>query len=174
MSGFQHNIRFWFDHNYTSYSVDPQLFQYEESCANGTATLSLPLNLPMGENILYIEAWDSANNRSEFQININIQQTDIFQAYQVYAMPNPFTETTHFTFWISGANIAQVTIDIYNPNGTTVKQLQQSCPPGFTSIKWDGLSESGEDVANGPYVYHLKAKADGNIFEKLYKVAKLN
>ena len=173
MNGFQHNIRFWFDHNYTSYSVDPQLFQYEESCANGTATLSLPHNLPMGENILYIEAWDSANNRSEFQININIQLTDVFQAYQVYAMPNPFTETTHFTFWISRDNTANVSIDIFNPNGTKIIQLQQSCPSGFNSIKWDGFSDSGEDVANGPYVYHLKATADGNIFEKLFKVAKL-
>jgi hypothetical protein len=173
MSGFQHNIRFWFDHSYTSYSVDLHLFQYEESCSNVTATLSLPHNLPMGENILYIEAWDSANNRSEFQIDINIQQTDIFQAYQVYAVPNPFTETTHFTFWISGDNTADVSVKIFNPNGTMVKQLQKRCPPGFNSIKWDGLSEHSKDVANGPYIYHLKALADGTIFEKLYKVAKL-
>jgi flagellar hook assembly protein FlgD len=91
----------------------------------------------------------------------------------VYAVPNPFTETTHFTFWISGDNTADVSVKIFNPNGTMVKQLQKRCPPGFTSIKWDGLSESGEDVANGPYIYHLKAHTDGSIFEKLYKVAKL-
>jgi len=173
MNGLQHNIRFWFDHNYTSYSVDPQLFQYEESCANGTATLSLPHNLPLGENVLYIEAWDSANNRTEFQIDINIQQTDVFQAYKVYAVPNPFSETTHFTFWVSGGASAHVTIDIFSPNGTKVKQLQQDCPSGFNSIKWDGLSKSGEDVANGPYIYHLKAHTRENVFEKLYKVAKL-
>ncbi|MBC8312433.1 MAG: hypothetical protein H8E72_09000 [Candidatus Marinimicrobia bacterium] len=173
MSGFQHNIRFWFDHSYTSYSVDPQLFQYEESCSNGTATLSLPHNLPMGENVLHIEAWDSANNRSEFQLNINIQQTDIFQAYQVYAMPNPFAETTHFTFWVSGGETAQVTIDIFNPAGVKVKQLQQDCTSGFNSIKWDGHSDVNEDIANGPYIYHLKTKSDGSIFEKLFKVAKL-
>ena len=173
MSGFQHNIRFWFDHNYTSYSVDPHLFQYEESCSNGTATLSLPHNLPLGENILYIEAWDSANNRSEFQININIQQTDVFQAYQVYAVPNPFSETTHFTFWVSGGQSPYVTIDIINPNGIKVKQLKQNCIAGFNAIQWDGRSESDEDIANGPYIYHLKAKSDGHIFEKLFKVAKL-
>ena len=173
MSGLQHNIRFWFEHSYTSYSMDPQLFKYEESCANGTTTLSLPPNLPLGENILHIEAWDSANNRSEFQIDINIQQTDIFQAYQVYAVPNPFSETTHFTFWVSGFKSAQVNIDIFNPNGVKVKQLKQSCSPGFNSIKWDGESESNEDIANGPYIYHLKAQSDGNIFEKLFKVAKL-
>ena len=173
MSGFQHNIRFWFDHNYTSYSVDPHLFQYEESCSNGTATLSLPHNLPMGENILYIEAWDSANNRSEFQININIQQTDVFQAYQVYAVPNPFSKTTHFTFWVSGGKSPHVTINIFNPNGVKVKQLKQNCIAGFNSIQWDGRSESDEDIANGPYIYHLKAKSNGHIFEKLFKVAKL-
>ena len=173
MSGFQHNIRFWFDHNYTSYSVDTHLFQYEESCSNGTATLSLPHNLPMGENILHIEAWDSANNRSEFQININIQQTDVFQAYQVYAVPNPFSETTHFTFWVSGGELPHVTINIFNPNGVKVKQLKQNCIAGFNAIQWDGRSESDEDIANGPYIYHLKAKSDGHIFEKLFKVAKL-
>jgi|TARA_B110000467_G_scaffold62275_1_gene56826 hypothetical protein len=173
MSGLQHNIRFWFEHDYTSYSVNPQLFQYEESCVNGSTTLSLPHNLPLGENILYIEAWDSANNRSEFQININIQLTDIFQAYQVYAMPNPFAETTYFTFWVSGSESAQVTIDIFNPSGVKVRQLQQNCVTGFNTIKWNGLSTSGKDIANGAYVYHLKAESSGEIFEKLFKVAKL-
>ena len=121
MSGFQHNIRFWFDHNYTSYSVDPYLFTYEESCSNGTVTISLPHNIPMGQNILYIEAWDSANNRSEFQIDINIQEADIFQAYQVYAIPNPFSEATHFTFWLSADQSSDVTIEIFNPNGQRIK-----------------------------------------------------
>jgi len=173
MNGFQHNIRFWFDHNYTSYTLDPNLFQYEGSCEDGTATLSLPNNLPLGENTMYIEAWDSANNRSEYQLDINIQTSTIFQAYQVFAVPNPFTEDTHFTFWVSGDAEADVTIDIFNPKGVKVKQLQQNCPIGFNSIKWDGKSDSHEDVANGPYIYHLKAQSNGNIFEKLYKVAKL-
>jgi flagellar hook assembly protein FlgD len=127
----------------------------------------------MGENILHIEAWDSANNRSEFQIDINIQKTDIFQAYQVYAVPNPFSETTHFTFWVSEGESPHVTINIFNPNGVKVKQLKQNCIAGFNAIQWDGRSESDEDIANGPYIYHLKAKSDGHIFEKLFKVAKL-
>jgi len=54
-----------------------------------------------------------------------------------------------------------------------VKRLKQHCVTGFNSIKWDGKSESNEDIANGPYIYHLKAQSDGNIFEKLFKVAKL-
>ena len=174
MSGLQHNIRFWFEHSYISYSVDPQLFEYEESCVNASATISLPHNIPLGENILYIEAWDSANNRSQFQININIQLMDIFQAYQVYAVPNPFAETTYFTFWISGSESAQVTINIFNPSGLNVRQLQQNCVTGFNSIKWDGLSHSGKDIANGAYIYHLKAQSNNvNIFEKLFTIAKL-
>ena len=74
---------------------------------------------------------------------------------------------------IDRSDEADVYMKIFNPNGTMVKQLQKSCPPGFNSIKWDGLSEHSKDVANGPYIYHLKALADGTIFEKLYKVAKL-
>ena len=91
----------------------------------------------------------------------------------MYAVPNPFSETTHFTFWVSGYESAQVTIDVFNPNGVKVKRLKQHCVTGFNSIKWDGKSESNEDIANGPYIYHLKAQSNGNIFEKLFKVAKL-
>ena len=173
MNGFQHNIRFWFDHSYTSYSVDPHLFIYEESCSNGSTTISLPHNLPIGQNILYIEAWDSANNRSEFQITINIQKINLFQAYQVYAIPNPFSETTHFTFWLSSDQSSDVTIEIFNPNGQRIKKLQKNCITGFNTMEWDGRNESDENIANGPYIYHLKAKSDGNLFEKLFKVAKL-
>ena len=79
----------------------------------------------------------------------------------------------HFTFWLSADQSSDVTIEIFNPNGQRIKKIQKSCNAGFNTIEWDGRNESDKEIANGPYIYKLKAKSDEYSFEKLFKVAKL-
>ena len=69
---------------------------------------------------------------------------------------------------------ANITITVYSLMGEKVVELEHPAIESFTTIKWDGKSESGSTIANGAYFYHVKAEKDGkNVFEDIYKLAKV-
>jgi len=58
--------------------------------------------------------------------------------------------------------------------GEKVVELEKTAIESFTTIKWDGKSGSGKNIANGAYFYHVKAEKDGkNVFEDIFKLAKV-
>jgi hypothetical protein len=71
--------------------------------------------------------------------------------------PNPFNPTTTIKYQL--ANQANVTLRIYSITGqlirTIVDGVQQQ--PGYYSVIWDGLNNSGQQVASGVYIYRLEA-----------------
>ena len=92
MDEYKYNMRYWFENGFKSYSIDSQLFEYTGTCQNGFATFSILPSILNGENKLYIEAWDSANNRTEISFDITIFENTNFQIYNVYNFPNPFKD----------------------------------------------------------------------------------
>ncbi|MGA1867764.1 MAG: OmpL47-type beta-barrel domain-containing protein [bacterium] len=92
--------------------------------------------------------------------------------------PDPFTpfselnigmnDTVSITAWISDNIFTElnVSLAIYDLQGQLVRQLEENreASAGRISSIWDGLSDSGEEMAEGDYVYQLMA-ADriGNI-----------
>jgi hypothetical protein len=172
MTGYQHNIRYWLSNSDISYTLDPNLFQYNGTCNTGSIILTLPHDIQTGNLSIFVEAWDSANNRSQFEESVSIIEPTGFYAYQVYNFPNPFAESTYFTFWLSEYP-ANVAIDVYSPMGHKVKHLSQACESAFNTIQWDGKSDTNEDIANGPYVYNLTATSENGIFKDIYKLAKV-
>ncbi len=173
MDEYEHNMRYWFENDFKSYSIDSQLFEYTGTCQNGFATFSIPTSIPNGENKLYIEAWDSANNRTEISFDITIFENTNFQIYNVYNFPNPFKDKTHFTYWLSGVESAQIDVKVYAQNGRLVRTLNHNANVGFNSIYWDGKDSSNNEIPNGPYLYHLQATSSQYKFEQIYKLAKL-
>jgi len=71
--------------------------------------------------------------------------------------PNPFNPTTTIKYQL--AKQANVTLRIYSITGqlirTIVDGVQQQ--PGYYSVIWDGLNNSGQQVASGVYIYRLEA-----------------
>ena len=70
--------------------------------------------------------------------------------------PNPFNPATviHYTL----PKTSQVTVNIYNSLGQLIKTLvntEQNA--GQYSVRWNGLSESGQTVSNGIYYYSIHA-----------------
>ncbi len=173
MDEYEHNMRYWFNNDFKSYSIDSQLFEYKGTCQNGFATFSIPTSIPNGKNKIYIEAWDSANNRTEISFDITIFENTDFQIYNVYNFPNPFKDKTHFTYWLSGEESAQVIIKIYAQNGRLIQVLNHNAILGFNSIYWDGKDSGNNKIPNGPYLYHFEASSKNNKFEQIYKLAKI-
>jgi len=169
-----HGIRYAFDDDeLTLIPGDEFIF---ETCSEGKVQIPVDLGNSPGSIHFYLEAWDGVNNRSTIDLNFDILGTPKkgeLLLSRVYPFPNPFSEGTHFTMFVSDIP-ANITITVYSLMGEKVVELEHTAIESFTTIKWDGKSGSGKNIANGAYFYHVKAEKDGkNVFEDIFKLAKV-
>lgn len=106
---------------------------------------------------LRVKAWDSANNSSESTIDLLLSNQDALKLYQVYNYPNPFSGATQFAFEITAP--ADVNIDVFTLSGRRIVRLgPEYLDAGYHFIDWDGRDAFGDQIANGAYLYKIKAK----------------
>ena len=70
--------------------------------------------------------------------------------------PNPFKQTSTFSFQLTTENTKNTEINIYNIKGQKLKQIvsnQRSA--GQHSVIWDGTNDLGKPVSSGIYFYNL-------------------
>jgi hypothetical protein len=156
-------------------------FVYQSnSYTRGTTEKNL-YNLEPGQHQLEIWAWDNANNytRQEVTFVVVDSQFDI-KLEDVLNWPNPFSDRTNFTFNLS--NEAEVTIKIFTASGRLIHEIGPIQAhsgfnyPGNTSslLEWDGRDQYGDPVANGVYLYKLKAEGiSGNSDEVIGKLLRI-
>ena len=73
--------------------------------------------------------------------------------------PNPVTGPAGFTYVLS--HEAEVTVDLYSLNGRLIRQLgPRSVAAGFDETKWDGRGSDGRPLANGTYLFRIRARDD--------------
>lgn len=71
--------------------------------------------------------------------------------------PNPYNGTTQIMYDLPAS--AQVTMNIYNLQGSLIKQYVRGVvPAGSHMIQWDGRYESGMPAASGIYIYRIEAE----------------
>ena len=82
--------------------------------------------------------------------------------YEVQAQPNPFSESTKFSFVLKEAGF--VSVSIFNLKGELVKELPSKFvnADDHASFSWNGKDNKGRSLANGLYLYSL------HINDKLY------
>lgn len=125
-------------------------------------------NLEIGRHTARISAFDNANNASSSTFSFEIIDTEDdhrnqtrIQVNQLMNFPNPFRATTHFTFVVSHS-AADVEITIYTISGRRIRRLEAQATFGFNSVPWDGRDEDGNRLANGVYLYRVKARSLDN------------
>jgi hypothetical protein len=70
--------------------------------------------------------------------------------------PNPFNPTTTFKYQLP--EVADVKLVVYNILGQKVRTLiNRSVEPGYHTAEWNGLNDSGKQVATGLYIYRFSA-----------------
>lgn len=70
--------------------------------------------------------------------------------------PNPFNPSTTIRYTLK--ENSKVSLIIYNTLGQVVKTLvEKEETAGIKNITWDGMDNSGKQVASGIYIYKLKA-----------------
>ena len=71
--------------------------------------------------------------------------------------PNPFNPTTQIRFGLPSSSHVQ--LQILNTRGQLVRSiLEESRPPGWYTVTWDGKNDGGREVASGIYLYVLEVE----------------
>jgi len=136
-----------------------------------TGTIELNQNNMESEIYLGVKAWDSANNPSETDIKLYEIKEAKLKLYNVLNFPNPFNNSTQFTFELSQS--AEVKITIFTLGGKKIMEIEaNNYGIGFHSIDWNGKDAFGDEIANGVYLYRLAANGDKNKATFIGRIAK--
>ena len=69
--------------------------------------------------------------------------------------------------------MSNIIIDIYSIGGKKIYSLEKTnAPKGFNIIYWNGQNSFGDDLANGVYIYHIKAMTEDEKISSLGRLAK--
>ncbi len=153
----------------TTYNVTDRFVYNPNSITKGY--LEFQPDAGLDRLALTVKAWDSANNPAEKTIDIALVAATELRLYQVYNYPNPFSDGTQFAFEITSA--ADVSIDIFTLSGRRIKRIDNIYfDAGYHFIDWDGRDEYGDNIANGTYLYQIKAKGAQKTVSEIGRCAK--
>ena len=140
-------------------------------------------DLSIGKHSLSIEVKDVNGNPS--RENYTLQVSEEFDLHVYGNYPNPFSEQTIFSYFITntGQIIDELEIRIFTVSGRLIKRInsdENTRVPGndprlvgYNELIWDGRDESGNQVANGVYFAVVKARFEDKEKQQILKVAKL-
>ncbi len=140
---------------------------------NSITTGSFMIHPDQGSESLEIsvKAWDSANNPGEASINLDLIEERKLSLFHVYNYPNPFSHDTQFAFEVTQES--EIEISIYTLSGRKIKDLDAGFfTEGYHAIDWDGKDDFGDDIANGAYLYQIKAITDDKTVTQIKTCAK--
>ena len=93
---------------------------------------------------------------------------------QLLNYPNPFSTSTRFVFTLTGDLVPdEVFIQIMTISGRVVREISESeigpiqIGRNITEFAWDGRDQFGDLLANGVYLYRVKAQINGKDIDLL-------
>jgi hypothetical protein len=116
-------------------------------------------NLSDGKYTLSVKAWDIQNNSSTAETYFEVHSADDFALLNAVNYPNPFSNSTTFTFQRTSSDLIDVEIKIYSIAGRLIGDIKApNIVDSFVRIPWDGKDNDGNSLANGVYFYKLIAR----------------
>jgi hypothetical protein len=153
-----HGMTLTLDNDFQNQKELTASFEYETgSFQKGKVLYQLP-SLSPGPHILEIKAWDNANNSTVKKCEIQVVFLADFKITELMNYPNPFKEFTNFSYQLS-QEAERVEIKIYTLSGKLIKSIDfASNLAGYNyNTIWDGKDQEGDEVANGVYIYKVRA-----------------
>jgi hypothetical protein len=118
---------------------------------------------------LYVQGTDRSGNISgdyEYKVNFEVIRESTITRMMNY--PNPFSTSTRFVFTLTGTEVPDdIIIRILTVSGRVVREITEDqlglirIGRNITEYAWDGTDEFGDQLANGVYLYEVKAKLNG-------------
>lgn len=158
-------IRAWLDNE--AFQDLGQQFVYDlDSDSSGQAAYSPRLG--QGGHMLTVRAYDCFANYSTLRRSFRVADESA-SLEMVYNYPNPTPGGTHFTFQLPDA--ADVTIRIFTVAGRLIKTIESpGLGAGYRQVYWDGRDESGDQLANGVYLYKVSMSGAARQDSKYSKI----
>jgi flagellar hook assembly protein FlgD len=126
-----------------------------------------------GEYELMIQGTDKSGNLSgdlEYRGKFDVILASTITHMMNY--PNPFSTSTRFVFTLTGNQPPdELIIQIMTVTGRIVREITESeigpirIGRNISEYAWDGRDEFGDQLANGGYLYRVKAQIDGESIE---------
>ena len=122
-----------------------------------------------GKYTLFVQGSDRSGNLSgdlEYRISFEV----IHESMITYLMnyPNPFSTSTRFVFTLTGNEVPdEMIIQIMTVSGKVVREITEDelgsiqIGRNISEYAWDGKDEFGDPLANGVYLYRVKAQING-------------
>ena len=122
-----------------------------------------------GEYQLLVQASDKSGNLSgnaDYRVNFEVFNKPTITEVMNY--PNPFSTRTQFVFTLTGSSPPdEISIQIMTVTGRIVREINAAelgplnIGRNFTEFWWDGTDQFGDRLANGVYLYRVKARLNG-------------
>lgn len=122
-----------------------------------------------GKYQLFVQGTDRSGNLSgdyEYRVTFEVIRESSITHMMNY--PNPFSTSTRFVFTLTGTEEPDdIIIQIMTVTGKVVREITEgelgpiTIGRNITSYAWDGRDEFGDPLANGVYLYRVKAKING-------------
>ena len=126
-----------------------------------------------GTYTLFVQGADRSGNVSgeiEYKVTFEIIHESTITAMMNY--PNPFSTSTRFVFTLTGSDVPDdIIIQIMTVTGRVVREITEDqlgliqIGRNITEYAWDGTDEFGDPLANGVYLYRVKALINGESIE---------
>ena len=126
-----------------------------------------------GKYSILVQGSDRSGNLSgdlDYRISFEVIHASTLTYLMNY--PNPFSTKTKFVFTLTGTEVPdKILIQIMNVSGKVVKEITQDelgsiyIGKNITEYSWDGTDNFGDKLANGVYLYTVKAQINGQDIE---------
>ena len=117
------------------------------------------LGLSPNSYTIEVVAWDVFNNSSTGYIHFDVVDDDIVKVSDIKNIPNPFTNSTSFSYEHNIPNeVITTRVEIFTISGMLVKTIiHHNNYNGYVvnDIVWDGSSDSGSLLSSGTYIYKI-------------------
>lgn len=122
-----------------------------------------------GKYTLYVQGEDKSGNLSgDIEYTVQFEVIHESSITNMMNYPNPFSTSTRFVFTLTGSDVPDdILIQIMTVSGKIVREISENelgnlrIGRNITEFAWDGTDEFGDPLANGVYLYRVKAKING-------------
>ncbi len=158
-SGIGHDIVTTLDDDPNQAYILNDFYEADENSFN-SGEITYPFaDLDEGDHVLSLKVWDVYNNSSIAYLPFVVVSSMEVIVDNLQNFPNPFTETTQFTFTHNQAgNELDVTIHLYDMDGSHVRALKTKIDAeGFQTepLVWDATNDGGEQIRRGFYIVRV-------------------
>jgi hypothetical protein len=123
---------------------------------------------------LFVQGTDRAGNISgDYQYKVNFEVIRESSITQMMNYPNPFSTSTRFVFTLTGTEVPDdIIIQIMTVSGRVIREITEDelgvirIGRNITEYAWNGTDEFGDPLANGVYLYQVKARILGEDIKK--------